>query len=467
MKFRKYFNFINLTTIVIAFLIFSSYLIIQQKEMEKSEYDQKINKVSQLISITNTYNLYNMDTEAIRKNLETFYLDKDIIRIELSNQDLGTKITLDTKEKIGELKIKTIPVYYKDQKLGDIKLTFTDYYYDKKIEQLRNSILYLFIMVVTFSVLISSKIMKHISEPIMKFISNVEMVSKGDFTVKMEPSKIEEINNLGKKFNKFIEILSGVLKEIRDGAIFISEATSEISDANQNLANETSRQANRVEETTEAIDEISDVIIENARLTKEAKKITKKTEKDTIEIEKNSKKLNMAMEGIKESSDQIYKIIDLIEEISFQTNLLSLNAAVEASKAGEYGKGFAVIAAEIRDLAQKSKNSSKKIKDLIDENSLKIKEGNQSVDATINNIKNISEEVKSINDFMKTIADGAVEQEHGAQRLEESIGMINDGIQNNAGIAEENSSASHELYEKSKNFLLLIKRFTFDDSKEQ
>ncbi|NGO91404.1 MAG: methyl-accepting chemotaxis protein, partial [Halomonas sp.] len=147
----------------------------------------------------------------------------------------------------------------------------------------------------------------------------------------------------------------------------VNGAAEEIAHGTEDLSSRTQQQAASIEETAASMDEITSTVRQNADNASEAEKLVYEvTQQANAGGEIASNAVN-AMEGINASSRKIAGIVGLIDEIAFQTNLLALNASVEAARAGEQGRGFAVVAGEVRNLAGRSANAAKEIKQLVEE----------------------------------------------------------------------------------------------------
>ena len=170
-----------------------------------------------------------------------------------------------------------------------------------------------------------------------------------------------------------------------------------------------------------------------------------------------------AMSGIETSSARIGAIIQVMEEISFQTKLLALNAAVEAARAGESGKGFAVVAQEVRSLADRSRQASQQIRDLIGESSREVAQGVQLAGAAGDALSNIIEIVRKVAEIAPEIAAGSREQSRSIAEINKALSDLDAATQQNAALVEESSASAASLADQATHLVEVVASFEVAD----
>jgi methyl-accepting chemotaxis protein len=238
----------------------------------------------------------------------------------------------------------------------------------------------------------------------------------------------------------------------------IVAAANQISASSQSLAQGASEQAATIEETSSAATEINAMAQRAMDGSRTTAGIVNSSQAGFRTTNASLQELIGAMGGIGESSQKISKIIKVIDEIAFQTNILALNAAVEAARAGEAGQGFAVVAEEVRNLAQRSAQAAKDTAELIEDSMQKSEGGKVKVDHVAIAIGAITTESAQIKDLVDDIHQGSVEQSRGIEQISQAVTQMEQVTQRTAANAEEGAAAAEELNAQAESMLQVVDR---------
>ncbi|WP_193174130.1 methyl-accepting chemotaxis protein [Oricola nitratireducens] len=286
-------------------------------------------------------------------------------------------------------------------------------------------------------------------------------LAKGDLTVRIDDIG-EEFQALREDFNSAIESLTETMQSISGTTAKVADSSGELSSAADTLSRRTESQAASIEETAAASEEITATVRESAQRAEETDRIVADAT-DCVQVSRGVVgQAISAMQRIEQSSTKISQIIAVIDDIAFQTNLLALNAGVEAARAGEAGSGFAVVAQEVRELAQRSAEAAKEIKGLINNSSAEVGSGVEQVNKTGASLEEIQGHVDRIRENIGAIVSSAREQAAGLQDVNAAVSEMDKMTQQNAAMAEETNAASQSLGQQAAELRRLVDRFTID-----
>ena len=254
--------------------------------------------------------------------------------------------------------------------------------------------------------------------------------------------------------------LRRVASDIGSGSADIAAAAAEVSSSSQSLAQGASEQAASLQETSAAGEEISSMARKNAANLRLAADLTTESQQEFARTTQALAQMVTAMDEINAQSGKISKIIKEIDDIAFQTNILALNAAVEAARAGEAGTGFAVVAEEVRNLAQRSAKAAQHTAGLIGESIAKSNDGKIKLDFVATMVASITGSAGKIRNLVDEVKVANDEQSRGTDQVARAIGEMDKVTQTTAANAEEGAASAAELNAHSETLKTIVERLT-------
>jgi len=353
--------------------------------------------------------------------------------------------------------------------------------------------------VITFIIILVSN---SITAPLKKMEGVFEFIGNGDFTQTIEAKGNDEIGNIGRALNVTVEKIKGLIGTIKTESVELSEIGTELSsnmnetaaainEINANIQSIKSRAINQSASVSETNATMEQITVNIGKLNEQVDKQSQSVAQSSSAIEqmlaniqsvtqtliKNMENVNQLesasevgrtglqdvaqdIQEIARESEGLLEINSVMENIASQTNLLSMNAAIEAAHAGEAGKGFAVVADEIRKLAESSSEQSKTISTVLK----KIKESIDKITKSTGNVlekfETIDKHIRTVSDQEENIRNAMEEQGHGSKQILEAIGNLNDITRQVKGGSHEMRDGSNEVIKEGKNLEIITQEIT-------
>ncbi len=285
------------------------------------------------------------------------------------------------------------------------------------------------------------KLEAQVGKDMNKIIEALEKYTNRDFTAKLDE---KNSGNIGQKIIQMNNMITTMLQDSQKDGLSLMQSANRLAQNMNTLNSNANNQASSLEESSASIEEITSNIEQTNNKAQEMNNISEQTKASADEGKKLATDTVSAMDAINHTVMEINEAIAVIDQIAFQTNILSLNAAVEAATAGEAGKGFAVVAGEVRNLASRSAEAAKEIKELVENATTKAENGKQISGKMIEGFTNLEEKIVDTSKLIEDVTMAAKEQSLGMRQISDAVSLLDKFTQENASVADETNSIARE-----------------------
>ncbi|HDR9188784.1 methyl-accepting chemotaxis protein [Burkholderia multivorans] len=301
------------------------------------------------------------------------------------------------------------------------------------------------VVAVLVGLLVYASIRRQASGALLEAVAAARRLAAGDLSAQMPVKRGDEIGAILDALNGVNVGMAGLIGNVRRTTDSLGMAAREIAAGNADLSSRTEAQAGSLEQTAAAMEQLTATVRNNAGNAQQSHEFAGSTSDLANAGSQLMAEAEETMTKIRTTSRKVSEIIGVIEGISFQTNILALNAAVEAARAGAEGRGFSVVAAEVRTLAQRSADAAREIKALILESVGQVDLGGQLIDQVGKNMAQIVNSVQGVTGLMAEISRASAEQSTGIEEVNRAVGHMDEMTQQNAALVEQAAAASTSM----------------------
>lgn len=344
------------------------------------------------------------------------------------------------------------------------------------------------VLIMSFAMFLAVFLKNSIIRPLKEAVSVAHRIAQGDLTVRIDTAATDETGQLLAAMKNMAESLQHIIGEVKVAAENIGAASRQMNNSSETMSHGAGEQAARASQVATASEEMSQTVLdvakssasietsatETAKLAKEGEAVVERSVEKVRAIARTIDESGQSIKLLGERSDQIGAILNVINEIADQTNLLALNAAIEAARAGEAGRGFAVVADEVRKLAERTGSSTSEIGTMIRSIQEEVSKAVSSMDGIIREVKvgvdlstqgggvlrNIVDSVDQLHVMVQQIASATEEMAQTSDEINKDIEMIASVSRETSGNSEQIKGASNQLSELSVNLERIVSGFT-------
>ncbi len=315
------------------------------------------------------------------------------------------------------------------------------------------------LLTIAAAIVISLIVSRGVIARLKRVLATVKLAAKGNLTGSVGSIGHDEIGQLGSGVDEMVSNLLGVITKLNSSSEILNQTGGRVAKDSQVIAEGSSSQAASMEELSASLEEMGTMIRVTADHASEAQDLSSSASQTAEKGNETMERMRQAIGKIETSSEETAKIVQTIEEIAFQTNLLALNAAVEAARAGEAGTGFAVVAAEVGSLAQRSAAAAKTTAELIGQAGDETNTGVAITREISEVLVDIVQGSSKVNELITSIATASSEQSEGLRIFNEGLVRIGDVTQANSATSAQSAEAANGLRDQVSDLTNVVSTF--------
>ncbi|MES2423134.1 MAG: methyl-accepting chemotaxis protein [Pseudomonadota bacterium] len=293
-------------------------------------------------------------------------------------------------------------------------------------------------------------------------VAIAQAVANGDLTTTIALKK-NDSDSLMAKLSAMQNALAKAVRQVRESSENVATASMEIAQGNDDLSSRTERQAGALQQTASSMQQLGSTVRQNADNARQANQVAHTASGAAQQGNDVVHQVVSTMKGINIASQKMSDIIGVIDGIAFQTNILALNAAVEAARAGEQGRGFSVVAAEVRNLAQRCTTAAREIKVLITDSVAQVDQGSRLVEHAGATIGDVVTAIGRVANIVGEISTASQEQSAGVAQIGEAVSEMDQTTQQNAALVEQSAAAAQSLKFQAQQLVQAVAVFKLGD----